>query len=158
LPADGAISGAPGSVIGWGYTITNESDQWLDIYNFDPGSFAFATADPSIFDYPILAPGATQTVAYDASGPFAVGLLQLTWDSIVPDGVSNVGTFLLSGRFWDGDPFDGGNLLDGTSIDRTAGYSATMAPVPEPGTLLLLGSGAAGLLLRRRKRASVTQG
>jgi hypothetical protein len=152
LPADGAIAGEAGSTIGWGYTVSNDSDDWLEIFGLNADGFSFAFTDASIFDYPILAPGASHTVAYDAA-TFA-GLYQLTWDIGAPVGLTNVGLFVLSGRFYDGDPFDGGSLLDATS-DQSAGYSASvneMAPVPEPGTLLLMGSGATALLLRRRKR------
>jgi hypothetical protein len=156
LPAGGAIAGEAGSTIGWGYTITNEdTDNWLEIFSLDADGFQFATPDSSIFDFPILAPGATATIAYNAA-TFA-GLFQLTWDAAAPVGFVNAGTFVLLGQFYDGDPFGGGNLLDAT-FQQVASYSATVsptAPVPEPGTLLLLGSGAAGLLLRRRRARQV---
>jgi hypothetical protein len=153
LPSDGAISGDAGSTIGWGYTITNDSDSWLEIFNLGSGPFQFATPDSSIFDFPILAPGATATVAYDAAT--LSGLFQLTWDATAPLGFTNVGQFVLLGQFYDGDPFGGGNLLDGV-FEQFASYTATTTnPVPEPGTLLLLGSGAAGLLLRRRRARQV---
>jgi hypothetical protein len=153
LPADGAITGEAGATIGWGYTITNESDSWLEIFGLTADAFSFAVPDSSIFDFPILAPGASHTVAYDAA-TFA-GLYQLTWDAIAPAGLTNAGLFVMSGQFYDGDPFDAGNPLN-VSFDRSAGYSATVAapvpvPVPEPGTLVLLGTGAAALLMRRRK-------
>ena len=159
LPADGAISGEAGSTIGWGYTITNnDADNWLEIFGLTPDSFQFANPDSSIFDFPILAPGASATIAYNAA-TFA-GLFQLTWDAAAPVGFVNAGTFVVLGQFYDGDPLGGGNSLDGI-FEQVASYTATVsptAPIPEPGTLLLLGSGAAGLLLRRRRARGHSNG
>jgi hypothetical protein len=150
LPAGGAISGEAGETIGWGYTINNESDSWLEIFSLNADPFQYAAPDSSIFDFPILAPGATATVSYDAAA--VAGLFQLTWDAAAPVGFTNIGTFVLLGQFYDADPFGGGNLL-GETFEQSAPYSTTVtaaAPVPEPGTLLLMGTGAAGLWLRRR--------
>lgn len=151
LPANGAISGDAGSTIGWGYTITNDDpDNWLEIFSLSADSFEFASTDASIFDLPILAPGATATVAFNAA--MFMGLFQMTWDATVPADFVNTGTFVLLAQFYDNDPFAGGNPL-GDVLLGTAGYSASVNPVPEPATLLLLGSGAAGLFLRRRRQS-----
>lgn len=54
LPADGNIAGAPGSTIGWGYSIHNESStHWLATTGLNAGSFGDATPN-AIFDFPIL--------------------------------------------------------------------------------------------------------
>ena len=147
-PADGAIAGEAGATIGWGYTVTNESDSWLEIFGLTADAFSFAVPDSSIFDYPILAPGASHRVAYDAAT--AAGLYQLTWDIAAPVGLTHIGLFVMSGQFYDGDPFAGAALL-GVTFDQVASYSASVTPVPEPATLLLMGTGAAALLIRRRR-------
>ena len=58
LPGDGNISGTSGSTIGWGYTITNLSTNWLLTTNLSADLFLNGTAN-ALFDFPILAPGAT---------------------------------------------------------------------------------------------------
>lgn len=154
LPPSGAISGAPGSTIGWGYTITNLSaTSWLEIFSLAADPFLNGTPDGNIFSFPILQPNQSLTFTFIAN---AQGLYQLTWDLGAPDGFTNSGTFLVSGTFYDGDPFGGGNPL--SNLDQTVSYIATVtAPpvsVPEPGTLLLAASGILGLFLRRRAPAS----
>lgn len=133
-PSDGSVTGAPGSTVGWGYSLLNNSlTDWFLATNLSADPFANGT--PSLlFDFPVVAPGATITVPFDFLT--GTGLYQLTWDVGVPNGFVNSGNFVLSAQWWDGDPFNGGNFLfDAT--DQGSPYSATAAGisgVPEPST------------------------
>jgi hypothetical protein len=151
IPPDGAISGAPGSTVGWGYEIRNEdTENWLVTTALAAGVFSQST--PTVlFDFPILAPEAVWTVPYDG----IAGLFSLTIDAGAPLGFVESGLFQLSAEFWDGDPLDpfsGASLL-GVGEDVTAAYSVTVerpALVPEPATVVLFLSGLAGLGSIRR--------
>lgn len=154
LPLDGAVSGEVGSTIGWGYTISNlDETNWLALSTLDSDLFQFGTPDASVFDYPILAPGASVSVPYD--GLF--GLFQLTWDLDAPVGFVNSGLFTAGADWYDGDPFGGGLFLD-TAGQRSTPYSATAtamaasASVPEPSTLLLMVSGILAFLIASSRR------
>jgi hypothetical protein len=157
LPPGGSISGAAGAEIGWGYSITNNSlADWLVTTNLAATPFADATADASLFEFPILAPNTTVSVAFDATA--GKGLFGLTWDSNVPTGFNNSGEFTLSAEWWSGDPFNGGSFLQ-DALDQSADFSATAlaAPVtvPEPSSAALLLGGSLLLvwtLRLRRKR------
>lgn len=158
LPGSGAITGAAGDTIGWGYTITNlDSTNWLETTSLNTDLFQNATPDAFLFDLPIIAPGSSVTVQYAAG---TAGLFELTWDTTAAVGFSNQGMFVLSGDFYDGDPFSGGQFLQ-SGLDATAAYSATVAgassPVPEPGTawLLLIALAGWGGLRGHRARAPV---
>ena len=71
LPDDGSIAGGPGQTVGWGYSIENQSTtHWLVTTGLAPGSFQFGTPE-LFFDFPILAPGSSVTVPFDAA---SVGL------------------------------------------------------------------------------------
>ena len=150
VPMDGSISGPAGSTIGWGYTITNDSStDWLVPSNLSADLFQNGTGDGSYFDFPVIAPGGTATMAFDATA--FTGLYGLTWDAGAPDGFTNTGTFILSAEFWDGDPFAGGSFLM-DAPDESAAYSATVTSstnVPEPSATLLAAVGLAAVALRK---------
>ena len=139
-PQSGNISGQAGSTIGWGYNLENDSSMyWLlafDVRSDTP--FQYGTASSNPFDYPVLAPGTTVSTPYDGN----VGLADLTWDVDAPINYVNSGSFIITSGWYDGDPFNGGNLV-GDAGTKTAFYSATVvSTTPEPSSLvtLLIGS------------------
>jgi hypothetical protein len=151
MPAGGSISGAAGSTIGWGYSITNESTtDWLLTVGLSADSFADGT--PSLlFDFPTIAPSGTVTVPFD--GLAGIGLYQFTWDAAAPVGGLNSGTFVLSAQWWDGVPYNGGNyLID--ALDTRQTYRATVSEangiVPEPSSWVLVLTALGGLFGRKR--------
>jgi hypothetical protein len=108
LPSDGNISGPAGSLVGWGYSLTNtDLSNWYMSTDLNADSFSNGTPT-LLFDFPILAPGDTVTESFDSVN--SIGLFELLWDSSAPDGFVNSGDFILSGQWWDGDPFGGGNF------------------------------------------------
>jgi hypothetical protein len=149
------ISGEAGSTIGWGYTLINDSTDWLVLTEISAGGFFNATPDLTLFDFPILAPGTSWSVAYNPTVP--QGLFQLTWDALAPVGFTNSGLVVLSAELWDDDPLAGGSFIS-AAPDSTAAYSATVtarARVPEPATWLLMATGlGATSLMERRRRAT----
>lgn len=137
LPSDGSVQGAPGSTVGWGYTLQNQSSSlWLVPTDLNSGSFLNGTPS-SLFDAPVIAPGGTAKEAFDASS--SSGLFQFTWDNSAPLGFANSGVFDLSAQWWNGDPLAGGTLLS-NAPGAHAPYLATVSPssVPEPSALSLV--------------------
>ena len=141
LPSDGNISGPPGSLIGWGYSLSNtDPSNWFMATDLNSDSFSNGTPT-LLFDFPILAPGGLVSEAFDPLN--SIGLFQLQWDVSAPVGFVNSGNFVLSGQWWDGDPLNGGNFI-ADAPDISLPYSATVtAPtgtVPEPSSFFLLAS------------------
>lgn len=90
-PSNGDISGAPGTTIGWGYSITNNSSNYLVTTAINADVFQYSMP-LAIFDFPVVAPGSTATegFAIDSSG-----LFQLSLDVDIPLGFVNSGLFFL---------------------------------------------------------------
>ncbi len=85
----------------------------------------------------------------------------VSWSSSIPDsyftvdGVSYTLEFMGFGNI-SGSGFttiDGFNVLEGASASADLFGRVTAAPVPEPSTILLFGSGLAGLVMYRRKKS-----
>lgn len=152
LPADGNVAGSAGSAIGWGYSITNNSDtDWFVSTDLSPDS-SFSDGTPSLlFDFPNVAPDTTTTEAFDPIN--GIGLYEFAWDLSAPGGDINSGNFVLSGEWWDGDPLNGGNFI-ADAIDTSAAYTATVSSgsssTPEPASAVMMLT-ALGTLLGFRK-------
>ncbi len=149
-PASGVIAGPPGSTIGWGYTITNNSlTDYVEFSALSAGGFLNGTP-LLIFDFPIIAPGATVSVAFDAIN--GLGLYQLTWDATAPAGFVNSGMFMLTGDFCTDSACL--SMIPNSSLTQSVNYTATVtAPgtVPEPATVLLLATSLAAVALKRKR-------
>jgi hypothetical protein len=155
IPSNGNVSGPPGSTVGWGYSITNESaTNWLLTSGLSAGSFTFGTPN-LLFDFPVLAPGGTATEAFDAVN--GTGLYELTWDATAPNEYANFGLFTLGAEWWSGDPFNGGSFIQ-VAPDSVQAYSASVStvpePVPEPSALVLMlcALGVVGVILYQSKK------
>jgi hypothetical protein len=162
LPSDGNVSGPPGSLVGWGYSLKNDSSaDWFSSTNLNSDSFSNGTPT-LLFDFPNVGPGATVTEAFDPVS--SIGLFELQWDPSAPVGFVNSGNFVLSGQWWDGDPLNGGNFI-ANATDTLSPYSATVtgsSSVPEPSSFLLLASGIVAIIgwrsVRNRPLARVAVG
>jgi hypothetical protein len=160
-----SIQGNPGDTIGWGYSITNTSADFLLPMNLDAGSFPAGMTPLNIFDFPVVAPNSTVTLDFSkvvtgtcASPP--CGIYQVTLDPAVKPGTTVNGFFDVFVELFSGDPFNGGTDLN-TGADLTASYTAAAAnpsAVPEPATFAeLVGALALFVILKRMLRAPLVR-
>jgi hypothetical protein len=146
IPPSGNVTAVPGATVGWGYSITNDSlSEDLVTIALNANPFFFGTP-LSLFDFPIVAPGATITENFVVN---TMGLYQETFFPNLPPGSSDTGVFTLSAEFCSG-PTSPGTC---TSVpDTVVAYSATVSAVPEPSTILLSTAGLLGLLVLARRK------
>jgi len=165
-PAGGAIAGAKGATIGWGFTITNTTN-FLEVtssqFCLNPISTPFCTGS-TLGTYtdiisselsPVVvgpSPESTSvTQAFNASTPSGVGSFQISTSAL--NGSVDQGEIVLSYDLFSVSPnapsFD--PSVDTISTDNflTAGASVTvgrLVATPEPGPLAAVGAGL-GLML-----------
>jgi hypothetical protein len=158
-PPDGSVSGPPGSLVGWGYSLTNtDPTNWFNSTNLNSDSFSNGTPT-LLFDFPILAPGDTVTETLDLLN--SIGLFEFQWDVSAPVGFADSGDFTLGGQWWEGDPLNGGNFI-ADAPDIALPYLATVtqesSTVPEPSTwwlcLIVLTLAGCRLVPKRPARSS----
>jgi len=144
IPISGDVSGLPGSTVGWGYTTTNDTPEWIKALSLSADSFSSGTPS-SIFDFPAVAPMGSVTLDFSlvATGSCLAppcGLYDLVWDAGAPGGFANSGTFTVSSDYFDQNPANPGATDLGPAPDASAAYSATVpsTATPEPPTTVLL--------------------
>ena len=166
LPTDGAITVSPLETVGWGYSIQNQTANYLlPIGLSNSGVLLGALFD--IFDYPVVDPGQTafQAYAFNAPGGFgnSLGLFEYTAPADLPIGLDQTGTFMLTYQFYNANPdLDPNASPVGDPVTATVNFdlkAVETSAVPEPGSVTLLSSALIAFLsLRRwsvaRKRAT----
>jgi hypothetical protein len=148
-PAAGAIVGAPGELVGWGYKLVNEDPtNTLVVTALSPSSFSFATPDSSLFDFPIVAAAGTASQPFDAVA--GTGLLGALISPFAVAGQLETGTFTLFAEWWSGDPFAGGTFLrDADPAEVGFSLLVRVAVAPEPSSALLVAIALASCLAGR---------
>jgi len=162
-PAGGAIAGLPGATVGWGFTLTNDTD-FLLVTSAD---FVTVTSLGTFTDY-IAAfnfvlvgpPPETSPVsqAFNAGlltgiGSFQISPLASAGDRALGEIVLTYDLFSVSPNDLNFDP-----VTDTVSVGNSLRANASVAAVPEPSTALLLGSALAGLWWRFRRRVGQQSG
>jgi hypothetical protein len=177
IPVGGALTGSPNQTIGWGYTIVNDTADWM---LFNSSNFCNTGGDPNFAD--CVTPGtgptsfgpvfgtytdyiATSTIEvapnstigptpFSAGSPGA-GVGQYLVNSGALAGSSDVGQLFIGYNIFTGDPLSGGaqDPSDPGNLELSAAASVTVvtAGVPEPGTFALLGCAIAFLAATRKK-------
>jgi len=162
IPSGGSVTGPAGSTVGWGYTLTNTTAEWIQPISLSSDPFQHGVPNP-VFDFPAVAPNNSVTLDFSLTATASCGfppcgLYELTWDSTAPLGFTNTGIFTVASDFFSAEPGTPGAADLGPAPDATAAYSATASLSPEPGTFALIGVTLACLGVVRRRRSCAYQG
>ena len=171
-PAAGSLAGNPGSTIGWGFSLTNATSDFLVVANsfFCEGGQtpASSTCSPRLGVYSdivagnatVVDPGSMVTQAFDAHGSSGLGSYTI-WSSAAKGQIDS-GSISVVYDLFNADPFTqsatqiGGDQIVSTVAQVSVGTSVTS--VPEPALPLLSGLIGLGVLTIRRRLSSRLKG
>ena len=158
LTPTGTLAGAPGSTIGWGFTLTNTSNYLVVTgSSFTPTSLYGTYQDYiSTYNFIVVGPSpesTTVTQAFNAAAHTGVGAF--TINSTAPSSIKITGNIVIDYSVFSQDP-NGPNFDPDTSTvvaDASISAPAAVNVTPEPASLLLLGVGMLGVFrVGRRTR------
>lgn len=165
-PPSGVISGAPGSTVGWGFSLTNGSD-WvsIDSVTTENETSPFGGVSGGFISYldllgglsnGVTPPGKTWTLAFSPGSP-GTGIGQYAIDPSTPFGASDSGDFVIFYDEFSADPNTCGScyidtlqLFDSNGSAPAFTINVPGSAVPEPGLTVLMLLGFGVLLACRR--------
>jgi hypothetical protein len=165
VPPDGVVSGAPGSTVGWGFTLTNGAD-WvsIDSVTTENETSPLGGAGGGFTSYMdllgglsdgVTPPSQTWTLTFSPGNP-GTGLGQYAIDPGTPFGASDNGDFVIYYDEFSADPNTCGScyldtlqLFDANGNPPAFTIYVSTSEVPEPAPTVVVIVGCILLLMRR---------
>lgn len=161
LPSSGAVSGAPGSVVGWGFTLTyNAPSDWVVLTGSEfTGSQVYGTYVDylSLPSAPLYVAGPApepQIVTQPWNSSLQLGVGEFDIDSTAPSSISITGDIVIHYSVFSQDPNNPNFDPDTSTVvaDATISDPVQVNISPEPGSLLLMSTALLPLAFTCKRR------
>jgi hypothetical protein len=149
------ISGVPGSTVGWGFSLNNDTADWIVINGVAANGFnpAFGTfTEFAASNFIVVAPNEIFSQSFNL--PLMQGLGQFAIAAGAAPGDFSTGSFQVGFDRYSSDPLvnGGAGFIDGLGSFQVPFARVNAGdPVPEPATLALTGAALVALLTLRRR-------
>lgn len=157
LDPSASIGGSPGDTIGWGFTINNDTTQWLVVSSVTPSGFSPAVGTFTDFiasqNFYVVNPNSIFSAPFSSATNGGFGSFLI--DSGAAQGAVANGTFAILYDLYANDPnIDPSEVAPGNAFSELSA-SVTVARasqgIPEPGQGILVALGLGGLAILRRR-------